>query len=216
GRAGWRTAAWPPASPTSLSKSSFEYVPPCRWLAFVGLWLAQMWTCASAISTGGSDDPAVGEVGDLVFAVAEAGQDLLVVLPQLRRRGADRQPALAVADRVPQDREVSQRGRVHRLRHLQVLHLRIREGLVDPVDGAAGHTRVVQDADPLRAGLPARHRHDLVGQHVAVLGSRARGGEARVGAQVRALDGLAEALVDLVARRRDVDVAVLGLEDTGG
>src|SRR5258705_12752560 len=39
-----------------------------------------------------SDDAAVGEVGDLVLGIAERGEDVLVVLPELGRRAPDGQP----------------------------------------------------------------------------------------------------------------------------
>src|SRR5262252_6917628 len=44
---GWITAASTPASSISFSRSSFEKLATWRWLGFVGLLLAQMWTCAS-------------------------------------------------------------------------------------------------------------------------------------------------------------------------
>ena len=129
---------------------------------------------------------------------------------------ADGQALRPVRDGVAEDGEVAQRGRAHRLRHLQMPHLRIGEGLVDPIDRSARHAGVVQDLDPLRARLLPGHRHEHLHHRVAVGRARPRGGEARVGAEVRALDGLAEPLVEVVAGGGDIDVAVLGLEDAGG
>ena len=116
---------------------------------------------------------------------------------------------------MPEDREIAELRRLHRLRHFQVLHLRIGERLVDRIDRAARHAGVVQERDPVRARLLARHRHQHVHQRVPVLGARLRRGEALVGEQVGALDRLAEPRVEIFARRGDVDVAVLRLEDAG-
>jgi hypothetical protein len=97
-----------------------------------------------------------------------------------------------------------------------MLHLGIGERLVDPVDRPARHAGGVEDRDPFRAGLLPGDRHQHLHQHVAIGRARPGGGEARIGAQVRPLDGAAEPLVDLVAGGGDVDVAVLRLEDAGG
>src|SRR5262245_58434139 len=95
-------------------------------------------------------------------------------------------------------------------------YLRIGEGLVDPVDRPAGHARVVQDADPRTTRLLPGDRHQDVRQLVPILGSRLGGGESRISLKIRALDGVTEPAVDLVAGRGDVDMAVLRLEDPGG
>src|SRR5499433_4022019 len=95
-------------------------------------------------------------------------------------------------------------------------HLRVLEGLVDAIDRPTGHARVVEDLDPRGAVLLTRHGHQYLHEQVSIRGARLGGGEARVGAKVRTPDGMAEALIDLIAGRRDVDVAVLGLEHAGG
>src|SRR5262249_35139387 len=95
-------------------------------------------------------------------------------------------------------------------------HLRILERLVHSIDRPTRHPRIVEDLDPRGAVLLARHRHEYFHEQIAVRGALLGGGEARVGAEVWTLDGAAEALVDLVAGRRDVDVAVLRLEHAGG
>src|SRR5216683_4626432 len=55
-----------------------------------------------------SDDSPLGEIGDLLLRVTDRRQDRLVVLPQLGRRGADREPPLAVRDRVSENGQVAQ------------------------------------------------------------------------------------------------------------
>src|SRR5215470_8951615 len=103
-----------------------------------------------------------------------------------------------------------------RLRHLQMLHLGIGKRLVDFIDRTTGYTSIVEDFDPLGAGLLAGHRHEDFHDGVAVLGSGSGSGETLIGDQIWTLDSTAEAPVDLVAAGGDVDMPILGLKDPGG
>src|SRR5262247_4023733 len=91
------------------------------------------------------DHAALREIPDLLLRVADGRQDLLVGLAELRRRAAQRKTLLAVRDRMAEDGELAEHRRAHRLRHLQVLHLRIGERLVDLVDRTAGYAGLVQE-----------------------------------------------------------------------
>src|SRR5688572_776359 len=90
-----------------------------------------------------SNNPALREAGDLLVGVADGGEDLLVVLAQLGGGRTDGLARGAVRDRVPENRDVAEDGRLHRLRDLQMAHLLVGEGLVDAIDRSAGHAGVV-------------------------------------------------------------------------
>jgi hypothetical protein len=101
---------------------------------------------------------------------------------------------------------------IDRLRNAKMLHLRIREYLVDRVDGTARHAGLVQGGHPevVRAG-----RHDLAQtlvQGCTVLRTHGRIAEPLVGDQIRRLGDLHEPLPQTVAGCGDIDVAVRRLE----
>src|SRR5262245_4089854 len=100
--------------------------------------------------------------------------------------------------------------------HLQVLHLGIGKRLVDLIDWPTGHTSVVEQFDPLGAGLLAGHWHDDCHNGVPVLGPCSGGRKTLIGDQIWTLDSAAEAPVDLVPTGGDVDMPVFGLKDPSG
>ncbi len=101
------------------------------------------------------------------------------------------------------------------MRHLEVLDLRIGEHLVHLVDRTGGHTRVVQQLHQFVAAVAGHMLVDFGIQGIAVLGARLVGGKALLRKQLRRLQRFAEAFIDMAARCRDVDVAILGLEHAG-
>src|SRR4029434_2160939 len=115
-----------------------------------------------------------------------------------------------------QNVEVAECCAMHRLRHLQVLHLGIGKRLVDLVNGPAGYPSVIEQFDPLSAGFLSGHWHDDLHDFGPVLGPRSGGSEAGISDEIRTLNSVAETLVDLIATGSDVDMPVLSLEDAGG
>src|SRR5215510_4219591 len=109
-----------------------------------------------------------------------------------------------------QDGEIAERWGMHRLCHLQMLHLRIGKRFVDLINRPAGYSSVIEQFDPLGAGFLTGHWHDHLHDVGPVLGPRSGGSEAGIGDQIRALNSLAETLVDLVATGSDVNMPVLG------
>src|SRR5215813_15536556 len=105
---------------------------------------------------------------------------------------------------------------MHWLRHLQVLYLGIGKRFVDLINRPAGHPSIIEQFDPLSAGFLAGHRHDNLHDFIPVLGPRSGGSEAGIRNQIRALNSIAETLVDLIAASSNVDMPILGLEDTSG
>src|SRR5262245_26260079 len=103
------------------------------------------------------DDAALCQVGDLLLGVADRGEGLLVVLAQLGGSVTQRQALVTMRDRMAQNGEIAEYRGMDRLRHLQMLHLGIGKRLVDFIDWTAGHTSVIEDLDPLSAGLLAGH-----------------------------------------------------------
>src|SRR5262249_59159125 len=108
---------------------------------------------------------------------------------------------VTMRDRMAQNGEIAEYRGMDRLRHLQMLHLGIGKRLVDFIDWTAGHTSVIEDLDPLSAGLLAGHWHEHFHHEVAVLGPGSGGRETLIGDQIWTLDSTAEAPVDLVCAR---------------
>src|SRR5215471_13925257 len=115
-----------------------------------------------------------------------------------------------------QNGEIAERCGMHRLCHLQVLHLRIGKRLVNLVNGPAGYPSVIEQFDPLGADFLTGHWHNDLHDFGPVLGPRSGGSEAGISDEIRALNSVAETLVDLIATGSDVDMPVLRLEDAGG
>ena len=115
-----------------------------------------------------------------------------------------------------QNGEIAKRWGMHRLCHLQVLHLRIGKRLVNLINRPAGYASVIEQFDPLGAGFLSGHWHDDLHDFGPILGPRSRGSEAGIGDEIRALNSVAKTLVDLIATGSDVDMPILGLEDAGG
>ncbi len=105
---------------------------------------------------------------------------------------------------------------LHGLRHFQVLHLGIREDLVDGVNGAAGHSGLVEQRDQGLAGMRAGVFGQVGVDGVTVLRPGRGVGIAGLLQQHFRADGLGEALPDHLARRGDVDVPIGGGEDARG
>src|SRR2546427_3610273 len=114
-----------------------------------------------------------------------------------------------------QNGEVAEGWGMHWLGHLQVLHLGIGKRFVDLVNWPAGYPSVIEQFDPLGAGFLSGHWHDDFHDFGPILGPRSGGSEAGIGNEIRALNSVAETLVDLIATGSDVDMPVLGLEDAG-
>src|SRR4029450_9654582 len=108
-----------------------------------------------------------------------------------------------------QNGEVAEPCGMHRLRHLQVLHLGIGKRLVDLVNGAAGYSSVIEQFDPLGAGFLSGYWHDDFHDFGPVLGPRSGGREAGISNQIRALNSVAETLVNLITTGSDVDMPIL-------
>src|SRR5215510_2089133 len=115
-----------------------------------------------------------------------------------------------------QNGEIAECWGMHRLCHLQVLHLGISKRLVDLINGPAGYPSVIELFDPLGAGFLSGHWHDDLHDFSPILGPRSGGRKAGISDQIRALNSVAETLVDLIAAGSDVDMPVLSLEDAGG
>ena len=95
-----------------------------------------------------------------------------------------------------------------RCRGAKVPHLRISEHLVNGVNRAAGHTTVIEDADPLVAGLGLQRVVDFGVQRNAILRTRAVALEFGALEQFRPADGIAQAHPHALARCADIDVTV--------
>src|SRR6266851_2214359 len=126
------------------------------------------------------------------------------------------QAFVAKRDRMSQNGEIAERWGVNGLCHLQVLHLGIGKRFVDLINRPAGYPSVIEQFDPLGAGFLSGHWHDDLHDFSPVLGPRSGGREAGIGDQIRALNSVAEAPVDLMPAGSDVDMPILGLEDAGG
>src|SRR5580704_5749706 len=161
------------------------------------------------------DHATLAEARDGRGVVAGFLQHRLGVLALLWRGRTHLEGRAAHVDRLAYELDRPKLGRRHGMRHLEVLDLRIGEHLVHLVDRPGRDARLVQLLDQLGAAVGRNPLVDLGVQHIAVLGARLVGRETLVGHQLRRLDAFTEALVDVAARRRDVDVAVLGLEHAG-
>src|SRR5690606_3356429 len=151
----------------------------------------------------------------LVVADSELAQDLVGVLAEVGRRRADVLAVAADVVRLGHEIDAAERGMFDRPGHLQVLHLRVREGLVDRVDGPAGHAGLVQQLDPLAARALTGDLRDQLVQLLPVRGPLVLPGEAGVGHQVLGTGGAAEALPEVLTGSGDVDLPVGGREQSG-
>ena len=98
----------------------------------------------------------------------------------------------------------------------QMLYLLVRASLIDGVDRAAGHARLVHDYDPVgrRVGLGAGLDNGI--HRIAVLPAGPVGAETLIGQQqCRHAEAIAHPLIHRTAGGRDVDVTVGGGEDSG-
>src|SRR5712672_2514606 len=150
--------------------------------------------------------------GDLLCAVAELLEHRASVLAELGRRRVQLAGRARQREGLADQRELAL---LHRLRHADMLDLRVGEHLVDRIDRSARHARLVEPVDPLGAaaldGVPV----DLGIERVAVLRAAGAGRIVGIGDHVGRFDRLAEAFPDLLPGRRDVDMAVGGLEHSG-
>ena len=106
--------------------------------------------------------------------------------------------------------------RFDRIHHLQLLHLRIGEDLIYEIDVSTRHACVVQAMNPGGAAGGRETPLDLGRERVAIFGTQGRGRIPRIGQEFRSPDGGRESLPHLLATGSDVDMAVGGLERTGG
>src|SRR4029453_2028112 len=161
------------------------------------------------------DHAALLEARDSRGVVSRFLQHGLGVLALLGRGRAHLEGRAAHVDGLTDQLDRAKLGRVHWMRHLQVLDLRIGEHLVHLVDRAGRHARLVELLDQFGAPVGADPLFDLGVEQIAIGAPRLVTRELLVGHQLRRIDALAEALVDVAARGRDVDVAGLGLEHAG-
>src|SRR5579872_6355859 len=96
--------------------------------------------------------------------------------------------------------------RLEPLDHLEVLHLRVVEHLVDGVNRTRGHADLVEAGDPVRAGARARDLRDLAVERAAVFRAAIRGRIGGVLEELRRLQRLAEADPHVAAGSGDIDV----------
>ena len=101
------------------------------------------------------------------------------------------------------------------LHHVQALHLRIGERLVDRVDRPRGHAGLVEDLDPGGGIALGEIGLELVVQLVAVLGAQGAGRIIGVRGERGRADRLAHARPDLRPAHREVEVAVARLVHAG-
>src|SRR5690606_13836167 len=116
--------------------------PSSRRLMILSVMSVLRW-----LSTAGgrrSDHFGRAQLGDPPVAIAELVQNLVGVLAHQRRRHADARRRPAHDDRLADQLGVAALVRVHGLREAQMAHLRIGEHLIDGIDRAARHARLVQ------------------------------------------------------------------------
>ncbi len=118
-------------------------------------------------------------------------------------------------DRLADQLDVAALVRMHGLGEPELAHLRVGEHLIDGVDRPARHPGLVQQLDPVRAGLATQDRGELGVQRIAVLRAVGRRRVRGVLGQLLVADRAAKASPDLLTRDRDVDVAVAGREHAG-
>src|SRR4051812_2318197 len=164
---------------------------------------------ARSVSRSASDRVGLAQGGDLLCAVAELLEHRAGVLAERGRRRVELARRAREPERLADQRELAL---FHRLRHADMLDLRVGEHLVDRIDRPARHPRLVEPVDPLGAAALDRMPVDLGIERVAVLGAAGAGRVIGIGHHVGRLDGLAEAFPDLLPGRRDVDMAVGRLE----
>src|SRR5438270_1818222 len=98
------------------------------------------------------DHAARPQVRDGFRTMAEAAQNLVCVLTELWRRPVFvRLRRLGEIDRLTDDPDVPEPWMPRALRNAEMLHLRLRKGLVDRVDRPARNARIVQQLHPMRA-----------------------------------------------------------------
>src|SRR5262245_52516501 len=90
------------------------------------------------------DDAALAEAGDGGVVVAELLQQRCGMLAQLRCSRAHLEGRAAHVDGLADHLDLAELGRFHRMRHLEVLDLRIGEHLVHLVDRPRWHARLVE------------------------------------------------------------------------
>src|SRR3990172_10200168 len=156
------------------------------------------------------DDAPVPEITLLALTVAQLRQDGGRVLAEERRR------AIHGAGRVRElhrhaERLDGPRPGVHEIHdHVPRQRLRVGKRLGVVVDGARGHAFLVQTLEPDGPRLAYGGLLDLRDQRGPVLEALPAAREARVGGELRAPDGAAEALEQLVVVGSHREVAVGG------
>src|SRR5215510_12249071 len=104
----------------------------------------------------------------------------------------------------------------HRAGQVQMADLLVLEDLFDVQDGSRGDTRRVEALDPRRARLAHEDLLDLGGEGAPVARAVAERAKARVLGEGLHAQGAAEPAEHVLPGGRDVDVAVLSLEDARG
>src|SRR2546429_6776098 len=123
-----------------------------------------------------SDDLVLAQPPDLRVREAKLAQHFARVLAAVGRRRYHSARRATEGDRLAKYAKRAAGGG-HDLAHdPEVLHLRIREDLIDGMDRPAGHTGLVQAFDPLGAGPATEIGLDLDIERIAVCQARRGGG----------------------------------------
>ena len=152
---------------------------------------------------------------DLVLGKLELGQNLVGLFTELRR------PRRHLAWRTRQREGLADQANVaafgvrHVLGDAEMLHLRIREHLVDRIDRAARHAGGIEFLHPGLARFFLGELVDLGVECFSVLRAVGTGGVFGPVRQIGRADGFGKALPDPSPRGGDVDIAVGGLEHAG-
>src|SRR5580704_11240102 len=155
------------------------------------------------------------QVRDHLVVEAELAQHLVGVLALVGRRIAHAARRAGELHRLVDHLDITEPRMMHGRRHAEMAHLRVGEHLVHLVDRAARHAGLVEDVDPVAARLVTRDLRDFLVEGGAVLRAQLVARVVGVGDELRRADRLAEALVDVGAGRRDVDVPVAGRKHAG-
>src|SRR5579862_5374707 len=158
---------------------------------------------------------AFAEAVDLRGAIAELGEDLVRLLAVIGRARHHLGLGTAQAERLANELNVSQRLRRRVLDDTQMLHLRIGEGLVNGINRPAGNAGLVHALDQRRRRLLLGDRVDQRIKLLAILASCLWRRVVGMIDKILAPDRHAETFPHR-RRRRDVDMAVAGLEGAGG
>src|SRR5262249_51173168 len=134
---------------------------PLRWLGRLG---------ASGQGARSSNNATLTQSSDRIRIQAKADQHFVGVLAELRGRPHGlRLRSAAEVDGLTDDLDVPEMGMLHRPGDGEVAHLRLGERLIDAVDCTARDPSLVQELDPVGAGLFPGDLANALVQRIAVL-----------------------------------------------